>query len=40
MGLILGVSSNTIRVTKHRLRKKLNLKSQDDLEKFVQKNIN
>ena len=40
MGLILGVSANTIRVTKHRLRKKLNIESQDDLEKFVQNNIN
>ncbi|AUC84990.1 hypothetical protein CW731_06675 [Polaribacter sp. ALD11] len=36
MGLLLGVSTNTIRVTKHRIRKKLNLQSQDDLGKFVQ----
>ncbi|TXD48716.1 helix-turn-helix transcriptional regulator [Polaribacter sp. IC073] len=36
MGLLLGVLTNTIRVTKHRIRKKLNLQSQDDLGKFVQ----
>ena len=36
MGLVLGVSANTIRVTNHRIRKKLQLQSQEALEKLVQ----
>ena len=36
MGLVLGVSANTIRVTNHRIRKKLELQSQEALEKLVQ----
>tara|TARA_R110002072_G_scaffold180105_4_gene336223 strand:+ start:7813 stop:9516 length:1704 start_codon:yes stop_codon:yes gene_type:complete len=37
MGLVLGISTNTIRVTKHRIRKKLDLLSQETLEELVQK---
>ncbi|MCI2230046.1 hypothetical protein MC378_12780 [Polaribacter sp. MSW13] len=37
MGLVLGISTNTIRVTKHRIRKKLDIDSQKDLYEFVQK---
>ncbi|MEO9572297.1 MAG: hypothetical protein ABJH82_01415 [Polaribacter sp.] len=35
MGLILGISKNTIRVTKHRIRKKLGIINQEELEKIV-----
>ena len=35
MALVLGVSSNSVMVTKHRIRKKLNLKSQHELQKLV-----
>lgn len=35
MALVLGVSSNSVMVTKHRIRKKLNLKSQQELQKLV-----
>lgn len=37
MSLILGVSTNTIRVTKHRIRKKLNLESNKSLEDIIKK---
>lgn len=37
MGLVIGISSSSMRVTKHRIRKKLNLKSQDALENLLQK---
>ena len=37
MGLVLGVSTNTIRVTKHRIRKKLSLESQDELDHILKK---
>lgn len=36
MSLILGVSANTIRVTKHRIRKKLNEESLELLEKLIE----
>ncbi len=36
MGLLLGVSTNAMRVTKHRVRTKLNLKIQEDLQSFIQ----
>lgn len=36
-GLILGVSANTVRVTKHRIRKKLNLENTENLEELVEK---
>jgi len=35
MALVLGVSSNTVRVTKHRIRKKLNLESQEQTETLI-----
>jgi len=35
MALILGVSTNTIRVTKHRIRKKLNKHTEENLEKLL-----
>ena len=37
MALVLGISSNTVRVTKHRIRKKLHLESQEDMEILIQK---
>ncbi|SDW08207.1 helix-turn-helix transcriptional regulator [Aequorivita viscosa] len=36
MALVLGVSANTVRVTKHRIRKKLNIESQQEMEKLIQ----
>jgi len=36
MSLILGVSINTMRVTKHRIRKKLNIKSQEEMENLLE----
>ncbi|EIJ40457.1 hypothetical protein JoomaDRAFT_3517 [Galbibacter orientalis DSM 19592] len=35
MGLVLGVSTNSVMVTKHRIRKKLGLKSQQDIRLLV-----
>lgn len=35
IALVLGVSANTVRVTKHRIRKRLNLESQEDLVEFI-----
>jgi DNA-binding CsgD family transcriptional regulator len=37
MALVLGVSANTIRVTKHRIRKKLNVESQEEMDVLVKK---
>jgi tetratricopeptide (TPR) repeat protein len=37
MALVLGVSSNTMRVTKHRIRKKLELESQEAMKALLQK---
>ena len=37
MGLLLGVSTNSVMVTKHRIRKKLGLKNQQELQNFVRK---
>lgn len=36
MGLLLGVSTNAMRVTKHRVRTKLNLETHEDLQCFIQ----
>ena len=36
MALVLGVSANTVIVTKHRIRKKLGIKSQNELQDFIQ----
>ncbi|MDG3581379.1 hypothetical protein [Galbibacter pacificus] len=35
MAAVLGVSANTVMVTKHRIRKKLQLKTQDELQQWV-----
>jgi DNA-binding CsgD family transcriptional regulator len=37
MALVLGVSANTIRVTKHRIRKKLDIENQEEMENLIQK---
>jgi len=37
MALVLGVSANTIRVTKHRIRKKLKVENQKEMDVFIQK---
>ncbi|PTB97440.1 hypothetical protein C9994_03030 [Marivirga lumbricoides] len=37
MALVLGVSTNTMRVTKHRIRKKLGLESQEEMELLIKK---
>lgn len=36
MALVLGVSTNTVRVTKHRIRKKLNIESHESLEDLIE----
>ncbi len=36
MALVLGVSPNSMRVTKHRIRKKLDLQSQEDLKDIIE----
>lgn len=36
MALVLGVSSNTVRVTKHRIRKKLNLEGPESMETLIE----
>ncbi len=37
MALVLGVSTNTIRVTKHRIRKKLNIETQEEMDTLIRK---
>lgn len=37
MALVLGVSINSIRVTKHRIRKKLNIETQEEMEGLIEK---